>query len=235
MSLSKKLSITASAAVLAFTSMLPAQAATTPYPHTSYLDSMTGWYFGVHGAITIIPKVSVAIPTVTVPDFGTFSSIDLRYIRPNWAAGGQVGYKKGSFRYEGEFIYMDGGYEDIGALSTAVPGADGGSDIYTGMFNVMYHFDPLHLREGSPLDMYAGIGIGYAHIKNNIIAPSVPRVKQQDDEFAYQGILGIMYNVDDTGALFIDYRYYATTPLKFTGSRFQNHTINVGINFALDV
>src|SRR3546814_19180655 len=71
------------------------------------------------------------------------------------------------------------------------------------MVNALYDFDT-----GTPFTPYAGVGIGAARTK----------VKDIDSKtlFAYQGILGVSYDVTDELKAYLDYRYFATADLQGT-------------------
>jgi OmpA-OmpF porin, OOP family len=115
--------------------------------------------------------------------------------------------------------------------------ADGDVDALTFMGNILYDFQ----RFGS-LKPYVGGGIGLARVRFDGVRPiGAGLINDHDLAFAYQGIAGLSFEVNDTFELFGDYRYLRTSDLDFqeatTGTTvsadYSNHTIMGGIRIAL--
>ena len=127
-----------------------------------------------------------------------------------WAAGGKLGYDFVGPRVELEGIYRSNSGNGPG-ISNQVYG-----EIHqvSAMANVLYDFAP-----GATITPYIGAGAGVAFIDNALATPC----SLCSTEFAYQGILGLGWNVSQSFRVDLDGRYYGTT----NPGGFQNNNIGV--------
>lgn len=160
---------------------------------------------------------------------------------------GHVGAAFGNFRIEGELgwqkndvdkltITNDGGIGvalGVGSLNGLSVDADGDVSGIALMVNGYYDFDT-----GGPWKPYVGVGIGYARVSADISAVGVKIVDDHDNVFAYQGMLGIGYEISKATTIYGGYRYFATADPSFedtAGSSFdsetRSHNIEAGIRF----
>jgi OmpA-OmpF porin, OOP family len=119
-----------------------------------------------------------------------------------WAAGGVIGYDFVGPRVELEGIYRQNQLNKGIAPGTAINNQVGQLGI---MANLLYDFMP-----GSVITPYIGAGAGLALVDSNASLGST--------QFAYQGIIGLGWNVDTNFRVNLDGRYYGTT----------NPTVNTG-------
>ena len=111
-----------------------------------------------------------------------------------WAVGGVIGYDFVGPRVEIEGVYRQNN-TNLWAPGAAVNGQVGQLGI---LANLLYDFMP-----GSVITPYIGAGAGVAFVDSNSSLGST--------QFAYQGIIGVSYNVDTNFRINLDGRYYGTT------------------------
>jgi OOP family OmpA-OmpF porin len=111
-----------------------------------------------------------------------------------WAVGGKAGYD-----FVGPRVELEVGYGQI-PTSANVPGTaiNGKVGQLNAMVNLLYDFMPT-----SVITPYIGAGAGIAFIDSNSSLGST--------QFAYQAILGVAYNVDESLRFMIEGRYMGTT------------------------
>jgi opacity protein-like surface antigen len=111
-----------------------------------------------------------------------------------WAVGGVIGYDFVGPRVELEGVYRSNN-TNINIPGSALTNEVGQLAI---MANLLYDFVP-----GGVITPYIGAGAGVAFVDSNQSLGST--------QFAYQGILGISWNVDTNFRVNLDGRYYGTT------------------------
>jgi OOP family OmpA-OmpF porin len=129
-----------------------------------------------------------------------------------WLVGGKLGYD-----FIGPRVDLEVGYGRIPS-NAFVPGTvlSGGGGQLNVMANVYYDFMP---RER--LTPYIGAGAGIAFVDSNQSLGST--------QFAYQGMLGVLYHIDNNWTFGIEGRYTATTNPSFTvgGTTFTYQNQNI--------
>ena len=132
-------------------------------------------------------------------------------VSPNtgFAVGGVFGYDFVGPRVEVETVYR---YNSNNANF-------GGTAIQNGvnqlgvLANVLYDFNA-----GGTIVPYIGAGAGIAFVDSNNSFGST--------QFAYQGIIGVGYNINDTFRVNLDGRYYGTSNPQVNGTGFGNNNQN---------
>ncbi|MEQ8195971.1 MAG: OmpA family protein, partial [Rhodospirillales bacterium] len=122
---------------------------------------------------------------------------------------------------------------DVGAVSGVTTGS-GDVDIFSFMVNGYYDF-----KNKTKWTPYLGIGIGGANISADAVSPiSGSALDDSDLVFAYQGMAGLTYEVNERLNLFADYRYFRTADPDFTlqnstavESEYADHRIMVGLRW----
>jgi len=111
-----------------------------------------------------------------------------------WAVGGIAGYD-----FVGPRVELNVGYGQI-PTSANIPGTaiNGKVGSLTAMANVLYDFMPT-----SVITPYIGAGLGVAFIDSNQSLGST--------QFAYQGMIGVAYNVNEQLRFTVEGRYLGTT------------------------
>ena len=115
-----------------------------------------------------------------------------------WAAGGMLGYD-----FVGPRVELEGVYRNNQATVSfpGVPNFGASKDDISVMANVLYDFNA-----GGTIVPYIGAGAGVAFIKTSALGTS-----SDTTQFAYQGIIGVGYNIDSQFRVNLDGRYYGTT------------------------
>ena len=167
---------------------------------------------GFYGALNL----SVVDQQDTNFDYAPGARIDTSF-DTGYGVSGSYGYDTGkvwslgAFRPEIEVGYnksdVDG--HTLNGGST-LDGSAGDVDTFYLMANVIHDFDT-----GTSFLPYAGVGLGYAHVSYNGFGVSaIPDVLDDSDgALAYQGIVGLGYQLSQQLTLTLDYRYFATQDL----------------------
>lgn len=144
------------------------------------------------------------------------------YSNTGWDAGLAVGYRFNAIRAEiaGSYIQQDV-RSRFRSLPLALGFQAGWGDLQmaTLMGNAYYDFD-----FGSSFVPYIGAGLGWLHswskftISNPTIANSTIRINGNDNEFAFQGIVGLDYKITDNVRVGVSYHALAWTHSRLVGS-----------------
>jgi len=127
-----------------------------------------------------------------------------------YAVGGKIGYDFVGPRLELEAIYRN----NQGRVATPFGAtASGQINQLATMVNGLYDFFP-----GAKITPYVGAGIGLAFADQGLLGCTMCST-----QFAYQGIVGVGYNVDKNWRINLDGRYYGTTNPGF----YQNNDISL--------
>jgi OOP family OmpA-OmpF porin len=117
-----------------------------------------------------------------------------------WAAGGKLGYDFVGPRVELEGMYHSNNGTGVVAFPSGFANVRGRIDQVSVMANVLYDFMPT-----STFTPYIGAGAGIAFVDSTIQGCNLCST-----QFAYQGIVGIAYNMD-AFRIGLEGRYYGTT------------------------
>ena len=176
--------------------LLLATAALIALPALAHAQSqpMPGFYLGGEGGLNWMFNT-----TANVPGFGGAANI---YPAMGWQAGGMVGYD-----FVGPRVELEGIFRQNQATLQAAPIGfqqfTAGANINQTaiMANLLYDF-----RFGSPIVPYIGAGAGIAFVNASALGAST-----SSTQFAYQGIIGVGYEIDSNWRFNIDGRYFGTT------------------------
>lgn len=148
-----------------------------------------------------------------------------------WAVMPSIGYRYGNgVRTELELGYRS---NDVGSLS-GVAGGTGELKAKSVMLNLLYDFNI-----GSKFSPYIGGGVGYAQVDYDGVAPvGAGRINDDDNVFAYQGIAGVSYWLNNSVELAAEYRYFATQDPDFRTSagvpvegEYNGHAALIGLRY----
>ena len=173
-----------------------AQAQTPLQPGGFYIAAEGGanWMFNTSPTSTF----TFAGPS----SFGTFSSNSNATFNTGFVVGGALGYDFIGLRVEAEGVYR----ENTGTLAVGGLSAGFNFNEVAIMGNVYYDF-----LAGSAIVPYIGAGAGVAFLNAGALGAT-----RQSTQFAYQGILGVGWNIDSTFRLNLEGRYYGTTAPNFS-------------------
>jgi outer membrane protein OmpA-like peptidoglycan-associated protein len=157
-----------------------------------------GFYISAEGGANWLLNSSFT-STVTVPGFGSASTTTNATWNTGFVVGGSVGYDFIGPRLEVEGVYR----ENSGTLS--IGGFSGTAGVNLNqvsiMGNVYYDF-----FAGSTIVPYVGAGAGVAFLNASALGATIPST-----QFAYQGIIGAGWNINETFRVNLEGRYYGTT------------------------
>ncbi|MBI3506821.1 MAG: OmpA family protein [Proteobacteria bacterium] len=147
-----------------------------------------------------------------------------------------VGYGFGNgLRAELELGQRAGSVRSVGS-STGTGG--GRLDVTSAMGNILYDF-----ANDSPIIPYLGVGAGGARMRASNIGPDQGNaiVSGTTNVFAYQGIAGLDYRIDDNMAIGASYRYFAAQSASISSSAgdkaslpYRDHSILFGVRYAFN-
>ena len=192
---------------------------------------------GFYGALNL----SVVDQKDTDFDYAPGAKIDTSF-DTGYGISGSYGYDTGKvwslggFRPEVEVGYnkADVDSHKLNGGST-LAGSAGDVDTFYVMANILHDFDT-----GTALVPYLGGGLGYANVSYNDFGVSaIPNVLDDSDGgLAYQGIVGLGYQISQNLTLTLDYRYFATESLDVktavgnsTSIQNEQNKFNVGMRY----
>ena len=169
-----------------------------------------GVYIGAEGGLNWL--LNFTANTNLAPNFATVSVTP----QTGWMAGGVIGYDFVGPRVELEGIYRQNGL-NIGVPNTAINSKVGQLGI---MANLLYDFMP-----ASVITPYIGAGAGVGFVDSNQSLGSTV--------FAYQGIIGLAWNVDTNFRVALDGRYYGTSNPTINGTSWTNNNFSIMLGLQL--
>ena len=169
-----------------------------------------GVYIGAEGGLNWLLNFSAN--TNLAPNFATVSVTP----QTGWAVGGVIGYDFVGPRVEIEGVYRQNQL-NIGVPNTAINNKVGQLGI---MANLLYDFMP-----ASVITPYIGAGAGIGFVDSNQSLGSTV--------FAYQGIIGLGWNVDTNFRVNLDGRYYGTSNPSINGTSWTNNNFSVMLGLQL--
>jgi OOP family OmpA-OmpF porin len=125
-----------------------------------------------------------------------------------------------------------------GSVSGTTGTTSGRLDVTSLMGNVLYD-----IATGGAVIPYLGVGAGGARVRAKDIGPDLGNatISGSDNVFAYQGIAGLDFRIDDNMALGASYRYFATQSASISSSAgdkasvpYRDHSILFGIRYAFN-
>lgn len=146
-----------------------------------------------------------------------------------------IGFSKtiGIYLYPRLRVELEVSYFDIDIDSVSIANfslsASGSVETVSGMVNVLMEF-PVH-DDWHP---FAGVGVGVAHTKADISVPAGPFSESGSDTvLAYQGIVGIGYDLTDVLMLTGEYRYFSLVDPEYDGveAEIRAHILAFGIRY----
>ncbi len=172
-----------------------AAAALAALPTTGHAQlQYPGFYISAEGGLNWMFNT-----TINVPNFGGLVNV---YPNTGWVVGGSIGYDFVGPRFEIEGVYRS----NNGTLQLAPIGLQnftaGFNNQQTAiMANAFYDF-----LAGGPIVPYIGAGLGVAFINASALGGNT-----SSTNFAYQGMLGVGWNIDPQFRLNLEGRYHGTT------------------------
>jgi len=165
-----------------------------------------GFYIGAEGGLNWMFNTNV-----NVAGFGGVANV---YPATGWQAGGMIGYDFVGPRVEIEGVFR----QNMATIATGPFTAGANIQQTSIMANLLYDFN---FGNFVP---YIGGGAGIAFVNASALGGVA-----NSTQFAYQGILGVGYRIDDNWRFNLDGRYYGTTAPTLGNSNvtFQNNNISL--------
>jgi len=169
-----------------------------------------GLYLGAEGGANWMLNT-----TVNVPGFGGAANI---YPNFGFAVGGVVGYDFVGPRVELEGVYR-GNTATVSGAPVGLGSFNASINQVAIMANVYYDFNA-----GGQIVPYIGAGAGIAFVDAFGFGQ-----ESNTTQFAYQGIIGVGYNINEQFRVNLDGRYYGTTSpyLGASNASFNNNNFSV--------
>jgi outer membrane protein OmpA-like peptidoglycan-associated protein len=157
----------------------------------------SGFYIGAEGGLNWLLNTTVGGVSIS-PSTG-------------WDAGGVIGYDFVGPRVEVEGVYRS---NPANASVGGTTFANGNVNQLGVLANILYDFAP-----GATITPYIGAGAGVGFVDGDSSLSSTV--------FAYQGIIGLGWNVDTNFRINLDGRYYGTTNPTVAGTTWSNNNFSV--------
>jgi outer membrane protein OmpA-like peptidoglycan-associated protein len=150
-----------------------------------------GFYISAEGGVNWMFNT-----TINTPNFGGIVNV---YPNTGWLAGGSIGYDLVGPRFELEGVYRSNNGTLQGAFNGVTAGFNNQQTAI--MANGFYDF-----LAGGPIVPYIGAGLGVAFVNASALGGYT-----SSTNFAYQGMIGVGWNIDPMFRLNLEGRYYGTT------------------------
>ena len=173
----------------------------------------SGFYIGAEGGLNWLLNTTVTGQQIN--NTGQQFQIGVAP-QTGWAAGGKIGYDFVGPRVELEGVYRQN-QTNLSAnnFNTSNLGVVGNQIGQLGILaNLLYDFMP-----GATITPYIGAGAGIGLVDGNSSLSSTV--------FAYQGIVGLAWNVDQNFQVSLDGRYYGTSNPTLNGVGWSNSNFSV--------
>jgi outer membrane protein OmpA-like peptidoglycan-associated protein len=162
-----------------------------------------GVYIGAEGGLNWLLNTSTNA-TLVVPNGGFASGNVNASTNTGWVVGGMIGYD-----FIGPRVELEGSYrQNTATLNFPLGGSQGATFSTVGvMANVYYDF-----LAGQTIVPYIGAGLGVGFTSLQVFNTS------NSTQFAYQGIVGVGWNIDQNFRLNLEGRYFGTLQPNYTFS-----------------
>lgn len=178
---------------------------------SAFAATNNGVYAGVNGGVAIPAGTTAQVDGISGTGFS-------KLVKTGFDLGGQVGYRfNKNFRAELAASYLRNSLNTFNGL------LQNSSHLNSGLFMANGYYD---IDLGSAVVPFVGAGIGdiYQHGYVNTV---IGNVNKSENDFAYQGIAGVAYNVSQNVSVDVDYHYVGW---KNSNGASQN-LVNLGLNY----
>lgn len=189
--------------------------------------AVNGWYVGLEGGVTWVEDLDMFEILTGPASFNAVLEQDT-----GWAALGTVGFAWDRWRFELEAGYRDNDIDTISFTTGLVTTNVGELNEFSLMANVLYDI-PL----GTKFSLTLGAGAGYDRVEFVWDGFATP-FEDDDWRFAYQGIVGLNYELSREFEMYVNYRYLNVEgpDFSFAGNRFwfddvTKHTATLGLRY----
>lgn len=175
-----------------------------------------GWYLGLEGGWGRVSETDISNEALEFADgMAILGTAGYAFKNSNWRIEGEVGYRN----------------NDVDKLDKA-SFSDGELEEWSGMVNAIYDFNLNSERWG--LGLGAGIGIDNARYTSPIDGND-----SNDKTFAFQGIAGLTYRVNQHWDIMLNYRYFNVAQAELQYDAFsaseevdlEKHSVTIGFRY----
>ncbi len=183
-------------------------------------------YFGFNGGIIFADQVD--IEAETYQEGLNEARVNTGY---GWEGDLVFGYDFGAFRLEGELAYKKQDHDRLLVNSANTAGLpvglranpDSSQKTYSGMINALFD-----LGGDDGLQFFAGGGAGLARLDFELGVPGTGTlIEGKDTTFAYQGLAGLRFPVNENIDLGVKYRYFRARDFHLSG--FANNPLELDL------
>jgi outer membrane protein OmpA-like peptidoglycan-associated protein len=186
-----------------------ATAFTLPFVANAQSLQPGGFYIGAEGGVNWLLNTSTNV-TVSGPGFLGNGNASISS-STGWTAGGMIGYD-----FIGPRVELEARFIQNAVTVTFPSGATAGGNFNQVpiMANLLYDFNA-----GGVIVPYigAGLGVAFQNLQGGGFSSSGSSV-----QFAYQGIIGVGWNIDQTFRLNLEGRYFGSTQPNYNFSAFNS-------------
>lgn len=184
-----------------------------------------GWYIGAEAGWNRVNETHFAVSNIPLKlddGLGGFITIGSALKNSNWRLEGELGYRKN----DGTAKFSCGT-----SVAAATCAADIGMTEWSGMFNAIYDFNLNSERWG--MSIGAGAGIDNPRYDNR------SGLDSNDKVFAFQGIAGLTYRVNQHWDVDLNYRYFNAAKAQLEESfgakpqevDLEKHSVTIGFRY----
>jgi OOP family OmpA-OmpF porin len=158
-------------------------------------NATEGWYGRIDAGYSVDGQLDGEVSDLSSGPFDPDLDDD-------WMAGLGFGYGfQNGFRAEGELSYRTNEWGPYDQPSPVDDTLEGEAVAWAAMANLFYDFN-----RGGRLQPYVGVGVGGAQVDVSIDTPGYSSA--DDTVLAYQGIIGIGWQVSERATIDLGYRYF---------------------------
>jgi OOP family OmpA-OmpF porin len=208
--------------------------------------SFSGWYLGIEAGANWVQDYDAEFNRGPTGGAVTFTNNHNHEFETGWAGIATLGYGFGNhLRAELEGGYRHNSFDTI-QFTFGIPASsspDGDLSEWTIMANVIYD---LMLTERLGLSFGVGAGADNARLDLRPQPPASTVVFDDDDwNFAYQGIVGLSYELGSRSQLVLNYRYLRVSEpewndvaggpdfIRLNADDLSKHTVTIGLRYDL--
>jgi len=157
-----------------------------------------GSYIGIIGGPAFMPSLS---------EKDSSDSSIKKDMKTGYIFGVETGWKINRFRLALELVYTKSDIKNLKIEGATYTDVKGNIKAYPLLFNAYYDLDFFSQR----WIPYIGIGIGSIHVKEDTRSTfNSYEIKEDADVIGAQGIVGMMYHINQAVSASLDYRYLIT-------------------------
>ncbi len=180
----------------------------SPFISSPALSQDATSYVSIFGGVNYAPDSDLRVELT-----GPVTILGTMYYQSGAIGGLAVGRRWASgYAIEGELALSRDNFDYETLVGVGTLDVDGGIKTLTLMVNGLHHFE-----SGGTLTPYVGAGAGIAVMSVSALATgSTARFRDTDVGFAYQGIVGVSYEIGAQRDIALEFRHSGSSNARFT-------------------